>query len=74
MNFTEMSAHYAAETDRQTNAIYHRLRAAGASDESAREQSEYFRDYREGEGWQTIIEVCRVASGQPLHPPSDSIH
>ncbi len=74
MNFTEMSAHYARETDRMTANIFHRLISEGASRESAAEQAEHFRELRQGPGWDAVLTSCRILTGQPAHPPSDSIH
>ncbi len=69
-----MAADYQRETDRMTSNIFHGLISEGADEDSAREQSEHFRELREGEGWDAVLTACRIASGQPLHPPSDSIN
>ena len=73
MNFKELVTHYAAETDRMTSNIFHRLMSEGADEDDAREQAEHFRELREGEGWHAVLTSCRILTGQPAHV-SDSIH
>jgi hypothetical protein len=59
---------YDADTARQVDNVYHRLIDEGAAEHNAHEQSEYFRELRDG----AREEQIRIIQG--LTDPSGTVH